>query len=85
MLVLVASAFAQTLDISSLPEAPDAAPAVGYPTVTRVDFTELKVGGEAVGPSVPLVSHWKLPEHGPLIPLRTDFNDELSASVGEAR
>jgi hypothetical protein len=56
-----------------------------YKKKTEIDFEGLDVSGELVKPSGMLLLDRKRANFNPLIKLRSDFNEEMSASVDEIK
>ncbi len=56
---------------------------IKYNSRTEIDFEDVEVSGELVKPEGSLLLDRKRASFNPLIKLRTDFNDEMKASVDE--
>lgn len=56
-----------------------------YKSKTEIDFEGLEVAGELVKPSGALLLDRKRASFNPLIKLRTDFNEEMDASVDQVK
>jgi hypothetical protein len=61
----------------------DSGRAVKYKSRTEIDFEDVEVSGELVKPEGSLLLDRKRASFNPLIKLRTEFNDEMKASVDE--
>ena len=60
-------------------------PKVVYKAKTEIDFEGVEVDGELVKPQGALLLDRKRATFNPLIPLRTDFDDEMDKSVDEVK
>ena len=78
-LLLTFSSAAVAADI----EAPE--PQVVYKQKTEIDFEGIELTGELVKPQGTLLITRKQASFNPLIKLRSDFDDEMSASVDEVK
>ena len=63
----------------------DAGQKVLYKKKTEIDFEGLDVSGELVKPSGMLLLDRKRAAFNPLIKIRSDFNEEMAASVDEIK
>jgi|SRR5688572_23154503 hypothetical protein len=79
-----ATAFAQDEEGTSA-GTDDAGQKVLYKKKTEIDFEGLDVSGELVKPSGMLLLDRKRAAFNPLIKIRSDFNEEMSASVDEIK
>jgi hypothetical protein len=77
------AAFAQ--DDETTPGTDDAGQKVLYKKKTEIDFEGLDVSGELVKPSGMLLLDRKRAAFNPLIKIRSDFNEEMAASVDEIK
>jgi len=62
---------------------PESGRQIKYKERTEIDFEGVDVTGELVKPQGQLLLDRRKAEFNPLIKLRTDFNDEMKASVNE--
>ena len=62
---------------------PDSGRQIKYKERTEIDFEGVDVTGELVKPQGQLLLDRRKAEFNPLIKLRTDFNEEMKASVNE--
>ena len=76
-------AFAQDADTTAGTD--DAGQKVLYKKKTEIDFEGLDVNGELVKPSGMLLLDRKRASFNPLIKIRSDFNEEMAASVDEIK
>ena len=76
-------AFAQ--DAPAPAETDDAGRQIKYKERTEIDFEGVDVTGELVKPQGQLLLDRRKAEFNPLIKLRTDFNEEMRASVDEIK
>ena len=60
-------------------------PKVVYKERTEIDFESVEVSGELVRPQGSLVLERKRAQFNSMIPLRTDFDDEMEKSVEEIK
>jgi len=60
-------------------------PKVVYKQKTEIDFESVDVVGELVKPQGSLVLDRKRAQFNSMIPLRTDFDDEMDKSVDEIK
>ena len=58
---------------------------VVYKERTEIDFESVEVSGELVKPQGSLVLDRKRAQFNSMIPLRTDFDDEMEKSVQEIK
>jgi len=65
--------------------AEEPAPIVVYQERTEIDFESLDITGELVKPEGNLITERTEAVFNPLIRLRTDWNEEMSASVNEIK
>ena len=79
---LSAAAFAQD---ETTPGTDDSGQKVLYKKKTEIDFEGLDVSGELVKPSGMLLLDRKRAAFNPLIKIRSDFNEEMAASVDEIK
>jgi hypothetical protein len=79
---LSATAFAQD---DTTPGTDSSGQKVLYKKKTEIDFEGLDVSGELVKPSGMLLLDRKRAAFNPLIKIRSDFNEEMSASVDEIK
>lgn len=63
------------------PTTDDQGRTITYASETVVDFEGLDVNGELVRPQGSMLMERRRGEFAPMIRLRTDFNEELAASV----
>ena len=63
----------------------DSGQKVLYKKKTEIDFEGLDVSGELVKPSGMLLLDRKRASFNPLIKIRSDFNEEMAASVDEIK
>jgi len=63
----------------------DSGQKVLYKKKTEIDFEGLDVSGELVKPSGMLLLDRKRAAFNPLIKIRSDFNEEMAASVDEIK
>jgi hypothetical protein len=63
----------------------DSGQKVLYKKKTEIDFEGLDVNGELVKPSGMLLLDRKRASFNPLIKIRSDFNEEMAASVDEIK
>ena len=77
-----ATAFAQD---DTTPGTDDSGQKVLYKKKTEIDFEGLDVSGELVKPSGMLLLDRKRAAFNPLIKIRSDFNEEMAASVDEIK
>ena len=77
------TAFAQ--DSETTAGTDDAGQKVLYKKKTEIDFEGLDVSGELVKPSGMLLLDRKRAAFNPLIKIRSDFNEEMAASVDEIK
>ena len=64
---------------------PDSGRQIKYKERTEIDFEGVDVTGELVKPQGQLLLDRRKAEFNPLIKLRTDFNDEMKASVDQIK
>jgi hypothetical protein len=76
------TAFAQD---DTTPGTDDSGQKVLYKKKTEIDFEGLDVSGELVKPSGMLLLDRKRAAFNPLIKIRSDFNEEMAASVDEIK
>lgn len=81
MILLFAAAFAQSFD--NVPETVEVVPQ--YKTVTEIDLEGANVRAGIEGPTGEFVVEPSRGAFNPLIRLRVNFNDEVSASVNTVR
>ncbi len=62
---------------------PESGRQIKYKERTEIDFEGVDVTGELVKPQGQLLLDRRKAEFNPLIKLRTDFNEEMKASVNE--
>ena len=67
------------------PGTDDSGQKVLYKKKTEIDFEGLDVSGELVKPSGMLLLDRKRAAFNPLIKIRSDFNEEMAASVDEIK
>jgi hypothetical protein len=79
------TAFAQDEEGGTTAGTDDAGQKVLYKKKTEIDFEGLDVNGELVKPSGLLLLDRKRASFNPLIKIRSDFNEEMSASVDEIK
>ncbi len=79
---LPAAALAQD---DTTPGTDDSGQKVLYKKKTEIDFEGLDVSGELVKPSGMLLLDRKRAAFNPLIKIRSDFNEEMAASVDEIK
>ena len=60
-------------------------PKVIYKERTEIDFEGVEIAGELVRPQGSLVLERKRAQFNSMIPLRTDFDDEMDKSVDEIK
>ena len=60
-------------------------PKVSYKERTEIDFEGVEIAGELVRPQGSLVLERKRAQFNSMIPLRTDFDDEMDKSVDEIK
>jgi len=60
-------------------------PIIVYQERTEIDFESLDITGELVKPEGNLITERTEAVFNPLIRLRTDWNEEMSASVNEIK
>ena len=65
--------------------AEEPAPIVVYRERTEIDFESVDITGELVKPEGNLITERQEAVFNPLIRLRTDWNEEMSASVNEIK
>ena len=65
--------------------AEEPAPIVVYQERTEIDFEAVDIAGELVKPEGNLITERQEAVFNPLIRLRTDWNEEMSASVNEIK
>jgi hypothetical protein len=65
--------------------AEEPAPVIVYQERTEIDFESLDITGELVKPEGNLITERTEAVFNPLIRLRTDWNEEMSASVNEIK
>jgi len=65
--------------------AEEPAPIVVYRERTEIDFESVDITGELVKPEGNLITERTEAVFNPLIRLRTDWNEEMSASVNEIK
>lgn len=83
MLLLASLALAQSPDLDELPE--EGSTPVIYERVTEHIFDGVKVDGTVVRPDGIVTIERRRAEFNPLIRLRINFDDALSASVDEVQ
>ena len=80
------TAFAQdTTPADTTAGTDDSGQKVLYKKKTEIDFEGLDVSGELVKPSGMLLLDRKRAAFNPLIKIRSDFNEEMAASVDEIK
>tara|TARA_R110000824_G_scaffold341148_1_gene527600 strand:- start:149 stop:397 length:249 start_codon:yes stop_codon:yes gene_type:complete len=60
-------------------------PKVIYKERTEIDFEGVEVAGELVRPQGSLILDRRKAKFNPMVKLRTDFDDEIDASVDEVK
>jgi len=65
--------------------AKEPAPIIVYQERTEIDFESVDIAGELVKPEGNLITERTEAVFNPLIRLRTDWNEEMSASVNEIK
>ena len=65
--------------------AEEPAPIIVYQERTEIDFESVDIAGELVKPEGNLITERTEAVFNPLIRLRTDWNEEMSASVDEIK
>lgn len=63
----------------------DAGRSIKYKERTEIDFEGVDVSGELVKPAGALLLDRRKAQFNPLIRLRSDFNEEMKASVDEVK
>lgn len=58
---------------------------IKYEKTTEIDFEELDITGEMIKPQGALIIDRQKTSFNPLIPLRTDWNQEMTDSVREIK
>jgi len=79
------TAFAQDSSTETTAGTDDSGQKVLYKKKTEIDFEGLDVNGELVKPSGMLLLDRKRASFNPLIKIRSDFNEEMAASVDEIK
>ena len=64
---------------------PEVEPKIVYKKTTEIDFEGIELEGELVKPQGALLLERKTASFNPLIVLRRDFDEEMSASVNEGK
>lgn len=65
--------------------AQDDEPQVQYNPETHIEFGELEVGGDLVGPQIEILAEVQHKGFNPLIELRSDFDAEMDQSVNQVK
>lgn len=84
LLALAISGAAHAQDAGST-DTDDSGRAIRYKEKTEIDFEGVDVSGELVKPAGALLLDRRKAQFNPLIRLRSDFNDEMKASVDEVK
>ena len=60
-------------------------PVVVYKQKTEIDFEGVEVEGQLLKPNAAVITERQIAKFNPLIKLRTDFDDEMNATVNEIK